>query len=307
MRNALCSACGKTLPLGQTLRVFDQVLCEECAQIEVEKHDEKDFVPGSVVRQIDPTVCGRCQMDNGDTELPVLAGFHACDNCYHFVRYRPFPLWLKAAFGFILVLLVVGLVRNWPYFRAYMEWHRAQRLFQKGDIEGGMRLVDKAAARVPGSGGLGSALDLLHSMNLLREDRAKEALPILQRLNAQFPGDQQVKKATLQAEMAVAFDDKDYDQFLKKAQDYLALEPQAWPGQTAVSSAFACKYAMTGNEEFKKQALSYLDRAEKLAAPGDTNFKDMKDRIRYRLDTREIISREEYIRRVSAKNEESQP
>ncbi len=39
----------------------------------------------------------------------------------------------------------------------------------------------------------------------------------------------------------------------------------------------------------------------------DSVKKDMKDRIRYRLDTREIVSREEYIRRVSAKKENSQP
>jgi hypothetical protein len=282
-------------------------MCEECAQTEIEKHDEKDFVPGSVVRQVDPTICGRCQMDNEDTELPILAGFHACDSCYHFLRHRPFPLWLKAAFGFLLILLVVGLIRNWPYFQAYMEWHKAQRLIQKGDVPGGMRLIDKAASRVRGSKGLGYVLDLFYSMKLISEDRASEALPILQRLDAQFPNDRDIKKPMLRAEMAVAFDDKDYDQFLKKAQDFLALEPQTWMGQSAVSSAFACKYAVTGNEEFKQQALSYLDRAEKLAPPGDISFKDMKDRVHHRLDTREIISREEFIRRVSAKKGETQP
>lgn len=214
MRNVPCTHCGKPLPLGQTLHVFDHLLCPECAQIEIDKHEEKDFFPGSVVRGIDPTVCGRCQMDNGESELPHVAGFHACESCENFVRHRPFPLWLKAAFGFILVLLVVSLVRNWPYFRAYMEWHWAQRLFERGDIEDGMKLVDRAAARVPGSNGLGFAIELFHAMNLLRQDRAKEALPILQRCKAQYPNDPNLTKPLLNAEMSVAFDNKEYDQFL---------------------------------------------------------------------------------------------
>src|SRR4029077_2588729 len=142
---------------------------------------------------------------------------------------------------------------NWRYFQAYMEWHRAQALFQKGDVERGMALVDKAASRVPGSGGLGHAIDLFHGMHLLGMDRAHEALPIFQRLKAQFPNDPTLNRPLLQAEMAVAFDDKQYDQFLKKAQETLALDPKTWMSESAVSSAYACKFAVTGNEEFKRE------------------------------------------------------
>lgn len=81
------------------------------------------------------------------------------------------------------------------------------------------------------------------------------------------------------------------------------MDPKTWSAESAVSSAFACKYAVTGNEEFKREALNHLERAEKLAKPGDVNFNEMKDRIAYRLQTKEIISREEFLRRVSEKKE----
>ena len=72
----------------------------------------------------------------------------------------------------------------------------------------------------------------------------------------------------------------------------------------AVASALACKYAVTGDPEFRKQAEQMLDKAQTLAQQSPqskASFDEYAERIRYRLQTREIIDKEEYDRRFRQK------
>ena len=66
------------------------------------------------------------------------------------------------------------------------------------------------------------------------------------------------------------------------------------------ASAHAAKYAATGDPDHKQKALEFLDQA----AAKQGNSPDLQEylqeyqpRIRYRLQTREIIDKKEYDRR----------
>jgi hypothetical protein len=88
---------------------------------------------------------------------------------------------------------------------------------------------------------------------------------------------------------------------LKKATDYAKLTPTDATAVAGVASAYACKYAVTGTKEFRKQALEQLDRASKLVRPANAaEFRDYVTRIHHRLDTREVITRSEFHRRYPA-------
>jgi hypothetical protein len=66
-----------------------------------------------------------------------------------------------------------------------------------------------------------------------------------------------------------------------------------------IASAYACKYAVTGNEQFKQQSLEFLKKAKIISEQqGRLNdFEEYEDRILHRLETREIISRKEFIQK----------
>jgi len=99
--------------------------------------------------------------------------------------------------------------------------------------------------------------------------------------------------------MGAAFDRKDYDGFLAKSQELLKTTPNDASAYAAVASAFACKYAVSGNEEFRTASLENLAKAK--AMNGSPSLPEYVARIEYRLATREILSRSEYERRFPAK------
>ncbi len=102
---------------------------------------------------------------------------------------------------------------------------------------------------------------------------------------------------TLLAEAGIAFDAKDYDEFLKKEQALVKLLPTESHAVAGVASAYACKYAVTGDEKYRKESLKRLDQARKMAGPNNPEMQEYAERIEHRLDSRQILKREEYQKR----------
>ena len=63
-----------------------------------------------------------------------------------------------------------------------------------------------------------------------------------------------------------------------------------------MASAYACKYAVTGDEQFKEESLKKLEEARSVAGNNEV-FEEYQQRILHRLYTREIIKRDEFIKR----------
>jgi|SRR5579859_841356 len=95
---------------------------------------------------------------------------------------------------------------------------------------------------------------------------------------------------------AAAFERRDFDSFL-------AISDKQWKEQPApetaaqLASAFACKYAVTGTVDFRKSAEEMMERARQLAQGDSDALKSLDEyvpRIQYRLNSRKIITKEEY-------------
>jgi len=108
----------------------------------------------------------------------------------------------------------------------------------------------------------------------------------------------QATNLAIAAEMydeGAAFERKDYDTFLSIAQRQWKLFPGP---ETAgvVASALACKFAVTGDEQYKKQSEERLLEAERGSQQPEQKkrFEEYAERIRYRLASRVIIDKPEY-------------
>jgi hypothetical protein len=102
---------------------------------------------------------------------------------------------------------------------------------------------------------------------------------------------------------AAAFDRKDYGQFLTLAEKLVARHPESPDDVAMLASALACQYALRGEESLKQKALQTIERARALAAndaEARARLEGYEDRIRYRLESRQIIDTEEYERRFGA-------
>jgi tetratricopeptide (TPR) repeat protein len=108
------------------------------------------------------------------------------------------------------------------------------------------------------------------------------------------------------AQMAQEFDEgdafvhKDYDKFLAITAKLVEANPASPAYSAEMASALACKYAVTGDMSWRQKAEEALEKSRQLsqASPEATKgCEEYAERIRYRLDSREIIDKPEYDRR----------
>jgi tetratricopeptide (TPR) repeat protein len=100
-----------------------------------------------------------------------------------------------------------------------------------------------------------------------------------------------------------AFTRADYDRFLAIATSLEEAHPESPVYRAEVASALACKYAKTGDMAWRQKAEEMLEESRQLSQASPETMKgyeEYAERIRYRLDSREIIDTPEYNRRFRA-------
>jgi tetratricopeptide (TPR) repeat protein len=215
-----------------------------------------------------------------------MAGLPVCDACANYFRNRPFPGWIKVAFTALILLAVLAFIYNQRFFFAHVGMMRGLHELKNGNLERAVTLLNASSERVPEEAAL-----------LVNQERSGEAIPLLKEAVAIRPDDPAYALALLEAEAGFAYEQKDYDRFLEVAQTLARRQPDNPIAALGVASAHACKYAVTGDEAPKTLAERQIEAASKMKGADQPAFAEYLDRIRYRLETREIISRGEYLRR----------
>ncbi|HET6930726.1 MAG TPA: hypothetical protein VFI45_10440 [Candidatus Acidoferrum sp.] len=132
-----------------------------------------------------------------------------------------------------------------------------------------------------------------------------EAAKLVHEAVAIYPQIPQANILVDEYDEGVAFAKKDYDAFLALAErDWNLL--QASRTAAMISSALACKYAVSGEAAYRQRSEEMLAKAKELAH-GDKESLDrlaeFEERNRYRLDSRQILSKTEYDKKFrSTKN-----
>lgn len=298
MRHITCEQCGGVFPTTGSFAVLGQVLCEACARQRLAQEPALGSQSDAVAALIDPTICARCGGDQGTVELERICEAPVCDLCAEFLRRRPFPTWVKAGALVAVVLVAAGLYRNERFFSAYGSFIRSTRAAQGGRFEEAYRHAEAAAQRVPESMELVCGAAMCHGFWLLSEERDEEALPYLRQALAAWPSYPELQYAVLMAEANVEFTAGDYDTFLDKQKVDLHRDPSDSRRVLGVASGYACKYAATGDETYKQEALKYMEQAKGLESSADPRYREelrkYEMRIRHRLATREILTRKQF-------------
>jgi hypothetical protein len=265
--NPTCEAC------------LDQIIMQDQSLKAVEIH-----------RHLDPTVCINCGRDNGNIPLGALSGLPTCSTCIAYFRNRPFPTWLKVGFAMLIVVVILHLAYNRRFWLAYQDLRRAN---QTEDLYVASALYESAAGRVPESREVQSYSAFLVGLRLLQEDRYQEAISYLESCRDELHPDHEVDRIILATKCYMAVESGDYDRFLRIAlqmrRDYRD-EGIEW---ARAASAYACKYAETGDVSHRSNALAFLDSAH-ARSPGDPAVAEFDMRIKHRLYTREILSPDEF-------------
>ena len=284
--------------MSQAFTAAGRTLCAACLEQMLAGQGKSATVEG-ISRLVDPTVCAHCAADNGAAEWSQLAGLPTCDKCTNFFRNRPFPNWLKISAAVFLLVAVVAFVHNWRFFIGYVEYLRGVRALQEERVDEGIALLDSAAKRIPEVPDLAVLPNLLNAQRLILEDKNEEALQLLAQSRPHLPDELRpaFQNSEFCAQMGVAFNRGDYDSFLTAAKSFAEANPDKSAAIGSVASAYACKYAKSGDPTFRAQCLEQMQRARALADADSEVFREFENRLEHRLETKEIITRQEFVKR----------
>jgi hypothetical protein len=294
MKNTDCNICEtKNIPLNETIKIDGRIYCKAC--FETHFSDPKKLKDKIVEKVIDPTICSSCSKDFGEIELKKMGSYPICDDCEVEITNKIFPTWVKGFLIGILVIIIVGFIWNWKFYQAYNNIKQANSMFQVADYENASLLMFKASNVVPEVEDLKTIATYFHGIELLSKDKSKEALNEFNKCKDKIAADYDISRLIIQARIGATFDNKDYEGFLEASKENLALDSSLAVSLTSVASAYACIYADKGNEDAKANAFTYLNKAKSI---DDTTkaLKDYYNMVEYRIDSKKIIRREEFIK-----------
>jgi hypothetical protein len=137
--------------------------------------------------------------------------------------------------------------------------------------------------------------------SLAASNQNEAALAAFSEAAETYPEFEGFKIARDMAEASVAFDHHDYASFTATARRLHEAHPGDPSVQMMLASGLAARYAASGDQSFAAEAHTELEQALAAAGPQpDPGLADYAERIRYRLATKEIVTKEEYERRKHA-------
>lgn len=291
MKKTDCSLCNGSIPVNDSIKVDNTTHCSSCFDA---TFTEENMLQNKVVtKEHDPTVCSFCQKDFDTTELEKISQYPICTDCIKDVKNKTFPLWVKGFFAAVLLLVAFSFFWNWKYYTAYKNIQTANELFQTGNFKEAGKEMAQASAIVPEVQDLEILSSYYNGIALLNEDKNVLAIKEFNKCKDALPPDYDVDYLLLQARIGVAFDSKDYEGFLANTKELMKKDSTSVYSCAAMASAYACIYVDKADEEAKKKAYDYLQRAKNIDSVS-VEAKGYYSAIEYRIDSRKIIKREEF-------------
>ncbi|MHC4206723.1 MAG: tetratricopeptide repeat protein [Planctomycetota bacterium] len=291
MKQTQCQQCERYFPMNETLKIADHIMCRDCAKDFIE--GRQDITQEMIQPNPDPTVCIQCGKDYGDVALNTMAGVPTCDQCCSFFKNRPFPTWIKVSFAALIAVVLFSFIWNFRFITAYVQMRQSVQALVRADFEAASTLMNSASEHVPEHMELRTFASFYTGLYLLQQDKDAEALSLFKSCRGIVGAEFELDYFITIAEIGVAFENKDYDKFLKLALELCEKRPNDSRTMASAASAYACKYAVTGDEQFRLKGFEALDRA-RAASGQDADFKEYEQRILHRIHTREIINRDEF-------------
>lgn len=152
-----------------------------------------------------------------------------------------------------------------------------------------------------------AALENLEKAQKLDEQDGNEmeADRLVHEAAAKYPEFQFMDVLVDRYDSGVAFAKKDYDTFVALGEKDWAKFPSS-SSAAMLSSALDCKYAVTGEAQYRQRSEEMFAKAQEMAKGNEEEAKSLSefaDRHKYRLESRQIITKNEYDRRFRQKQQ----
>jgi len=147
MRHGTCSQCATTGPLGEFIQHDNRLHCPPCT----DRLLQNTGTLAGAAAVIDPTICARCNADNGNSEYSRVGELPFCQPCQDYLYSNPYPQWLKVGLAALVVLLVVALVHGRKYFQVGREMYIGEKLVEQKKYAEAIPHLKETVQVAPGS------------------------------------------------------------------------------------------------------------------------------------------------------------
>lgn len=130
--------------------------------------------------------------------------------------------------------------------------------------------------------------------------KSEEAEALMRQAAAEYSEMPQLAAAIPYFEAGSAFERRDYDRFLAIAEGIWKVQPASTGAASQLAGALACKYALTGDPSFRTRSEEMMEKARQFSQgdkAAEEAYEEYAERLKHRMDTREIINKQEYDRR----------
>ena len=203
------------------------------------------------------------------------------------------PSWVIWFVGLILAMSVFGFIYFHRYTKSIHDYKFAISAYQEGDFETAEKYSASASALVPDNKEFLSLMYYISGIKNYSESNFAEALEFLEKYLSYESDDAFIDELVTSMKISNAFEDKDYSLMADLSEQLYSNysdEPQVI---LQYASALACKYADSENSDDYNKALELIETARTYELD-DSNIDYIK-RIEYRLSTKNIISKAEYM------------
>ncbi len=292
MKRITCQDCGREFRLSETYKMGDKICCMECLdKALLNKKDSKD--KNAFTQQMDTTVCFNCGYDNGQNELSLISGLPVCNKCGDFFRNRPFPKWIKLSFFIVVGLVIFSFAFNFRFIKSFYYIKQASSAMRRGNLEKTIEYAKSASNLVPEDEFMKMEVSYFEGLSYFGQEKWKDAIEAFNKCSGLLAAGYNIEELILNANIGLSFDNKEYDSFLRYALELQNKYPQESLYYAGVASAYACKFAVTSDNQFKDKTLEYLKKSKELSSD-EATYREYEQRILYRLSTREIIDKKEF-------------
>ena len=134
-----------------------------------------------------------------------------------------------------------------------------------------------------------------NAAQLYKEKKYREAAKSMHEAAAAYPELPSFAHSADRLDYTVLFDAGDYDGLVNLSEK-LWTRNHTYESAAALAGAYACRYAVTGDDEIKRKATHMMDRARSLAKSKDDqdDLSEWRPRFDHRIQTRRILTREQY-------------
>jgi tetratricopeptide (TPR) repeat protein len=228
--------------------------------------------------------------DVPDMVLPI------CPACYQRALAYPVPTWVRGFLAAMVLLVLASIAFQARFATAYLDMRRGGAAYQRGELAAAAALMSSAARSVPESTQVAAYAAYFDGLHLLSGNRPLEALARFQKARPHLPQDLSIEFPEAMAELGAAFEVREFDRMVAAAEKGVRMYPAIASTHAQLSSALACKYAVSGEGAIRERALAELEVAKRAPA-GGLDVGEYEQRIRHRLHSREIIDQKEFQRR----------